>query len=100
MRVSLQTYGGLTGGVGRPAQIVDSGELDDEDRQELHRLVAAARAQSRAAGPPDTEQLRDAQTYEITIDDGADSVVLEATDGSVPADFAQLRDWVRDHQGG
>jgi len=95
MKVSLRTYGGLMGGLGQPARVIDDAELDDNDKLELRRLVAAAAATP--ACPQATEQLRDAQTYEIKIEDHGKSVTLEATDGGVPQAFAELRDWVRDH---
>ena len=56
-----------------------------------------AAAATTATRPQSTEQLRDAQTYEIEIDDHGKVVTLEATDGSVPQAFAELRDWLRDH---
>ncbi len=95
MKVSLRTYGGLMGGLGQPAHVIDDAALDDTDKVELRRLVAAAAASP--AHPQATEQLRDAQTYEIEIDDHGKLVTLEATDGSVPQAFVELRDWLRDH---
>jgi hypothetical protein len=94
MKVSLSTYGGLMGGLGQPARVVDDAELDEADKRELHRLVAAATASPASAAA--SEQLRDAQTYEIQIEDKGNSTTLEATDGSVPQAFAELRDWLRD----
>jgi Emfourin len=75
------------GGLGQPAHVID-----DADKLELRRLVAAAAATP--ARPQATEQLRDAQTYEIEIEieDHDKSSTLEATDGSVPKEFAELRD--------
>jgi hypothetical protein len=94
MKVSLRTYGGLTGALGQQAHVVDDSTLDDEDKRELHTLVADATAEPRAGA---TDQVRDAQTYEIEIDDDGHSTTLEATDGSVPKAFASLRDWLRNH---
>ena len=75
-------------------------ELDEEARNELRRLVSAAAAAASRGGPvlAAADQLRDAQTYEITIEDDGNSAVLAATDGSVSEEFAQLRDWLRSHQ--
>ena len=101
MRVSLDTYGGLAGGVGGAPVVVDTDELSEEARNELRRLISAAAAASSRDEPElaAAEQLRDAQTYEITIDDDdGNSAVLQATDGSVPEEFAQLRDFLRIHQ--
>jgi hypothetical protein len=94
MKVSVRTYGGLMGGLGQPAHVIDDAELDDDDKLELHRLIAAATAEP--ARREATEQLRDAQTYEIEIEDQGKSTTLEATDGTVPQAFAELRDWLRD----
>jgi hypothetical protein len=94
MKVSLRTYGGQLGGLGHLAHVVDDAELDDDDKRELRRLVAAAAAEPARAQA--SEQLRDAQTYEIEIEDTGKSVTLQATDGSVPPAFAELRDWLRD----
>jgi len=95
MKVSLRTYGGLMGGLGQPAHVIDDAGLDDADKLEVRGLVAAAAATP--ARPQATEQLRDAQTYEIEIDDHGKVVTLEATDGSVPQAFGELRDRLRDH---
>jgi hypothetical protein len=93
MRVTLHTYGGLTG---RSAPVViDTDQLDEAARNELQRLISAAAAAPAPESVPDT--LRDAQSYEIIVQDGDQTTVLEATDGGVPADFAELRDWLRDH---
>ena len=99
MRVSLDTYGGLAGCVGGTPLVVDTDELDEEARNELRRLVSAAAAAASRGGPvlAAADPLRDAQTYEITIEDDGNSAVLAATDGSVSEEFAQLRDWLRSH---
>jgi hypothetical protein len=97
MRVSLSTYGGLLPRFGA-AHVVDSDELAEHDKEELHRLVSAATATTSAASPPaGSDLLRDAQTYQITIENGGASTVLEATDGGVSEEFAALRNWLRDH---
>jgi hypothetical protein len=47
---------------------------------------------------PRAQPAPDAQGYEITIEDEhGQPIVLEASDGSVPAEFAQLRKWLRAH---
>ena len=102
MRVSLDTYGGLAGGIGGAPVVVDTDELSEEARNELRRLISAAAAAARRDGPEvaAADQVRDAQTYEITIDDEGNSAVLAATDGTVSEEFAQLRDFLRNHQPG
>jgi hypothetical protein len=96
MRVSLSTYGGLLPGSGA-AHVVDSDELTEPDNEELHRLVSAATATTSAASPAGPGLMRDAQTYRITIDNDGATTVLAATAGSVPKEFAALRNWLGDH---
>lgn len=97
MRVSLSISGGLLPHFGA-AHVVDSDELTEHDREELRRLVSAAVATTSPASPrARSDLLRDAQTYEITIENDGTTTVLEATDGSVPAEFAALRNWLRNH---
>ena len=95
MKVSLRIYGGLAGGLGRQAKVVDDAQLDAAEKAEVGQLVAAAIASP--AQSPDSGQLRDAQTYEIQIEDDGNVTTLEATDGSVPPAFAELCDWLRNH---
>ncbi|MBH0780685.1 protealysin inhibitor emfourin [Nocardia bovistercoris] len=99
MRISLDTYGGLTGGFGNPSVVVVTDRLDGHARAELDRLIRAAVAtRHRPAPEADSDRSRDAQTYEITIDAAdAETVVLSAVDGNVSEEFARLRDWLRDH---
>ena len=85
--------GGLVGGLGQHALEVDDAKLDDQEKVELHRLIAAATASPAPAAA--SKQLRDAQTYEILIEDEGTSAALEATDGSMPQAFVELRDWLR-----
>jgi len=100
MKVTLNTYGGLTGGVGTPPVAVDLDSLDENAQNELRSLVAAATAEreSTRSVTPRAQPAPDAQGYEITIEDEhGRPIVLEAADGSVPAEFAQLRKWLRTH---
>jgi hypothetical protein len=96
MKVSLNIYGGLVPRLQAPDHVVDSNELAEHDNKELHRLVSAAMA---SAAPPEAgdDLLRDAQTYQITVESDSATTVLEATDGGVPDSFAALRDWLREH---
>jgi hypothetical protein len=96
MKVSLNIYGGLLPRLGAPDHVVDSDGLAEHDSKELRRLVSAAMA-SAAAPQTDDDLLRDAQTYQITVENGSATRVLEAADGGVPEAFAALRDWLREH---
>ncbi len=96
MKVSLNISGGLVPRLGAPGHVVDSDTLAEHDNRELHRLVSAAMAC--AASPPSggNDLLRDARTYQITVQRDSATTVLEATDGGVPDAFAALRDWLRE----
>ena len=67
MKVTLNTYGGLTGGVGTPPVVVDLEGLDANEQTELRSLVAAATAERERALPatPRAQPAPDAQGYEI-----------------------------------
>ena len=94
MKVSLRTYGGLLGGLGQSAHVVDGAQLGATDQTELRKLVAAA---TTAPAPSEAGLVRDGQTYEIEIEDHGETMTLEASDGGVPEAFAELRDWIRNH---
>jgi hypothetical protein len=97
MRVSLSIYGGLLPYFGA-AHVVDSSELSGHDQEELHRLVSAAIAPASPTSlPAGSDLVRDAQTYEIVIENDSTTTVLNATDGNVPEEFAALRNWLRNH---
>ncbi|MBD8057970.1 hypothetical protein IC607_03195 [Cellulomonas sp. JH27-2] len=95
-RVVLETAGGVAAIFAARALVVDDDELDDHGRRRLSELVTAADDGSHA--DPGPGLLRDAQTYQITVEhpDGP-SLVLSASDGHVSPPFAELRDWIRDH---
>jgi hypothetical protein len=87
MNVTLTTRGGVAAPITmrRPPLVVTS------DSPDLARLVAAA---TRAcSGSP--RRGGDAMSYTITIEDGADSTVLSATDADMPPAFADLVDWLQ-----
>ena|GEM_PF-2964610 len=96
-RVVLETAGGVAAIFAARALVVDDDELDDDGRRRLSELVTAADDDHEAVGTG-PGLLRDAQTYQITVEHpGGPSLVLSATDGSVPPPFAELRDWIRDN---
>jgi hypothetical protein len=97
MKVSLNTYGGIaaTTKAARGPDVVDSADLGSEVKEELDRLVDAARRKA----PKTTQPSRpDAMSYAITIEDADQSDTIEAADGDVPEEFAQLRSFVRQHK--
>ncbi|WP_028049321.1 protealysin inhibitor emfourin [Cellulomonas sp. URHD0024] len=95
-KLTLVTVGGMAAAFAAPPTVVHENDLDDDARHHLHRLVAAA--DDARTGADEPGQLRDAQSYQISIEaDDEPPVVLSATDGSVSPQFAQLRDWIRDN---
>jgi hypothetical protein len=93
MKVSVSTYGGqvATFNLNRPPHVVDSADLGQEGKDELRRLGTAATQASEKSRST-------ASSYAITIADDGKSEVLEATDGSVSAELAELRNFMRKHQ--
>lgn len=100
MKVSVSTCGGQAATMNRRPLVLDSADLGVEGQEELRRLVAAASRVYERAAPAreDPGSARDAMSYAITVEDGGTSQVLEATDGSVSTEFAELRRFVRTHQ--
>jgi hypothetical protein len=100
-KVILETAGGMAATFAAPPTVVDEHDLDDDARQHLQHLVGAVAAPDANAADADTDgpgQLRDARSYQITIEDAdGRTVVLSATDGTVSPQFAQLRDWIREN---
>ena len=97
-KITLVTVGGMSAAFAAPPTVVHENELDDDARNHLQKLVAAADDESARAEADEPGPMRDAQSYEISIEvDDEPAVVLSATDGSVSPEFAQLRDWIRDN---
>ena len=96
MKVTLSKYGGLAAGMRRPPKVVDSKDLSAADAQELARLVQAAMADPATTGEAASSAgpARDAMRYRIEIEDGGETRTLSASDGSLSATFAALRDWL------
>jgi Emfourin len=91
MKVTLRSLGGFTGGI-LPTVTVDLERLSRDEADTLRRLVAAARAEN---APHRTTGMRNT----LTIEDGAQSVVLGPSDaeaGKFPA-FGALFDWISAH---
>jgi hypothetical protein len=96
MLVMMETHGGYAAGIRRAPIVVDASTLSPEAREELARLVEAV--QSNSAQPErDSRRMRDAMSYTITITDNDRDVVLEADDGAMPSEFADLRRWLQRH---
>jgi hypothetical protein len=94
MKVNLAKHGGLAAAIRRPPVTVDSSALSESKAAELARLLAAAKAELRAAeaGPG---RARDAMSYTITLqDDGGETTVLRVSDATMSPPFAALLEWL------
>ena len=97
MKVTLEKYGGFAA-MRRSPIVVDAAKLPENEQAELQGLVAAVRE-----APPvltaANEQLRDAMSYRISIDDDGATSVHQAADTAVPESFKRLMQWVERHAG-
>jgi len=96
MKVTLATHGGQGAAIylSLPPRVVDTRALPKAAAGALTGLVAAAKA-----SPPVTEEAvgsaRDAMSYTITIEDGAQPIVLQQSDTNMSDAFRALRDWIK-----
>ena len=93
MRVTL---GGFAATAGFPAREVDDADLPPHQADELSRLVDRA---AREGYPGADPALPDAMTYQVTVDRGSDSAVLEQSDGAMTPGFSALLDWLNANAG-
>lgn len=95
MKVTLTTSGGQLAAIQRrlPPKVVDTGGLPEEAAAELTRLVEAARA---ADAPPQRrpDEVPDAQSYKVLVEDGGEVTILTASDTTMSRDFAALLAWL------
>ncbi|WP_029432391.1 protealysin inhibitor emfourin [Blastococcus sp. URHD0036] len=94
MKVTLETHGGLAGGLrlgGRPV-VLDAARLPEDDARTLGDLVAAARAEP--APQSARRSAPDAMSYTVTVEDGSASDVLHRSDDGMTPAFAALLDWL------
>jgi hypothetical protein len=94
VRVSLTTRGGLAAAVNAaaPPIVVDTATLTAEQAHELRRLVRAAEAAP--TGRADTAA-RDVQSYTVVVDEEGRTTTVRARDTAMPAEVADLIDWIR-----
>ena len=98
--VSLLTYGGLAGGLQRPAVVIEGSTLTAAEQQQLRELVRALET-----SPPPAIQGpgagRDVQGYVITVEEpGKPPVEYEANDLTRNQAFATLSRWIQTHRAG
>ena len=99
MKVTLAKYGGWTATMQVPTLTVDAANLPKADAKELARLVTAAKV------APQTEdhsegRARDAMSYELTLEEGGNPVVLSQSDTTMTKPFAELLAWLEQHAPG
>jgi hypothetical protein len=95
--ISLMIYGGLAGGISRPALVIDWAELSPKAQTEVVCLIDALKA----SPPPSVTGpglARDAMGYVITIhQSNGQNLEFEATDATQNAAFAALLQWIQHH---
>lgn len=92
MRISLQTYGGIAGGMRLPARSLDTAALGEDDAEKTARLVDAA-LRDHPHAPPSAARA-DAMSYTIAIEDGGKASAITENDMSMTPAFAALLEWL------
>ncbi|MDR5740487.1 MULTISPECIES: protealysin inhibitor emfourin [unclassified Caballeronia] len=87
---------GFFPGLARPI-VIDENDLSPAEREELSRLVSAAREQPAAAPRAATRPVPDGRTYRIIIVSGDGDIELGCADPSVPPAFSALMVFIRQH---
>lgn len=93
MKIVLERFGGLAGGMRWPAVTVDGSDLSAGDARELDRLVRAARSGSAVSS--EDARARDAATYRVTVDDGGTTSTFSQSDAGMNSAFALLLRWLQ-----
>lgn len=94
MRISLQTYGGIAGGMRLPGRSIDLAPLGGDAARKAEDLVAkAARAQAHV-GPSAIRP--DEMSYAITVEEAGAVTVINANETSMTIEFAELLDWLEE----
>lgn len=97
MKVTLEKYGGLAAGIRRPPKTIDAGGLSASVAEELQKLVDAAKSAAPAGGD-EPGRARDAMSYNITVEQDGQPVVLEQSDGAMSPEFRKLVRWLDSHK--
>ena len=96
MQVELFIDGGVGffPGLARPI-VLDEQNLPADERQELSRLVSAARAEPAAARAAPSAAVPDGRTYRVRIVSADGTTELQSADPAVPPSFAALMAFVK-----
>jgi hypothetical protein len=98
MHAELTTEGGLGAfpGLAKPV-LLNAGDLSSTQNAEFGRLVSAARGESLSKGSRGDSPIPDGRTYRIVVDDNSAQLSLDAADPTVPAAFAALMKFIKEH---
>jgi hypothetical protein len=87
---------GFFPGLARPI-VIDECNLSPADREELSRLVSAAREQPAAAPRAGAKPVPDGRTYRIVIVSGDGDIELRCADPAVPPACSALMVFIKQH---
>ena len=96
MKVTLKKHGGLAAGVRQSPCVIDSSTLAATQHDELSSLVSELQA-APAVEHESPGRMRDAMTYEITIDDNNVPFVYRQADLQMSEAFGNLLMWIEKH---
>ncbi|SAL44121.1 hypothetical protein AWB74_01833 [Caballeronia arvi] len=85
---------GFFPGLARPV-VLDGNDLSAEERDELSRLVSAARAEPAAARGAASKPVPDGRTYRIRITSPDGTNELKSADPSIPPAFSALMAFIK-----
>ena len=94
MNILFEQSGGFVAGIKRPAVTIDTTALSPAEALSWRELVAASDFFALPACNP-TRTVRDAFTYQVTINDGNQSHSISFQDGQIPASAAPLIERLR-----
>ena len=93
MRIRFQRSGGFAAAMNRD-RTFDTDALPDAESRELHDLVARSGVLGMGGRRAAESQARDQRGYNLTVEDGGQASVVEATDTDMPASLRPLVDWL------
>jgi emfourin len=98
MKITLATHGGQIAAMrlGRAPRVLNADSLTAAQKDELARLVAAAKRET------ETTQTReprgaDLMTYVVSAEDEKGTVTLKQSDSEMSPAFSALLDWLESH---
>jgi hypothetical protein len=95
MKVTLEKLGGFAA-MRRAPTVLDSAALATSHQQELQQLVTDVREEP-LVPPAAGEQLRDAMSYKISVEQNGTTTVYRQRDLEMSAAFQRLMRWIEEH---